>query len=375
MPKQGRLSFQPVQLVDMGHTGTAGSMGDTSNILRSTLAQNIVYAVYKQPLTIHELAEELGTAAVFIEDELNFLMAYDYVAEVASGKYTSKGIVLWDLTAKQMEELNVAYQDCAAEIADATFDALTQAQAQIENSGLVYPNKDFNFLLWTLLPKTIDHQANRARGFSLDFDRAAPKRSDGGQYIASASIYRLKESTNTEEYYTMCGPMIRNAGSSVGLWQVNTYWSNRGDWRTVNYDDVECYQRYQKGELPDDETHLEDYAFLLEKQYILRTAQGYEMNVVWVETPETWRTVTQLIPDLSAVYGPAVNRLYEQSLAITMRDQPEHVRPLIDYLTKIRAVCGPIIPYVLKRLVDSGKLHEPLPQQRKTITTLMGFIN
>lgn len=137
---------------------------------------------------------------------------------------------------------------------------------------------------------------------------------------------------------------------------------------------MERCARFQKGELRNDEEHREEYAFLLEKQYIQKTPQGYELNVVWADTSETWHKVTKLIPDLSAVYGPAVDRLYERTLSICMNNQPGHVRPLMDYLCKIRALCGPIIPYVLKHLVDSGKLHEPLPEQRKTITTLMGFV-
>lgn len=143
MPKQGRLSFHPAQFVNMGHTGTSGAMGDTSNILRSSLAQNIVYAVYQQPLSIQELSEELGTASAFIEDELSFLAEYDYVTEVSPGKYQSKGIVLWDLTEVQMDELHRAYQDCAAEIADATFDALSDIQAQLEKNWVTLPRQGF----------------------------------------------------------------------------------------------------------------------------------------------------------------------------------------------------------------------------------------
>jgi len=55
-----------------------------------------------------------------------------------------------------------------------------------------------------------------------------------------------------------------------------------------------------------------------------------------------------------------------------MQGQPKHLEPQIAYMTWINSAGGALIAYILKHLVDQGKLREPLPEQRKTITMLMG---
>lgn len=78
------------------------------------------------------------------------------------------------------------------------------------------------------------------------------------------------------------------------------------------------------------------------------------------------------MPDLSQAYAPAIRRLYESILKLKMRNQPKRLEPQIAHMTRGNACGGTLVTYVLKHLVDSGKLKEPLPHQRKTITTWMG---
>ncbi len=59
------------------------------------------------------------------------------------------------------------------------------------------------------------------------------------------------------------------SGSPLYLWQMNTSWSNRQDWRFLHFHDVQICDLFRRGELADDEQHREEYAFLLEKEYIL----------------------------------------------------------------------------------------------------------
>ncbi|MCM3747520.1 hypothetical protein M3223_09145 [Paenibacillus pasadenensis] len=66
-----------------------------------------------------------------------------------------------------------------------------------------------------------------------------PKRKDGGHYIAFASVEqdRRPELSYNPQHYSICGTMVRyRAGSPLYLWQLNTYWSERKDWRDLNFD-------------------------------------------------------------------------------------------------------------------------------------------
>lgn len=375
MRQNGQLSFNPVQFTNMGHIGWVGQLGDTSDVLRSALLQNIVYAIYHRPMSSKELADELGTVPAFIEGELKFLVEYDYATKLPGGRYQAANMVVWERTAEQTDALHEAYCECAAQIADVQFAAIKDIQHKIEETNLTYPDRDFNFLLWSLLPKNVEDQAYRAKTFSFDYDRVVPMRKDGGRYIAYAYVNPTNPVIRDDaKYYAVCGPMTRNQGGSLDLWQLNTYWSDRSGWQDLDFKDVQMCYRFWRGELPDDEAHQEDYAFLLAKQYIRKTSQGFELNVVWVDRPETWQTVNDLIPDLSTTYASAVNRLYERALDIEMTNQPEHVRSSLEYLVKLQTVTGRLVAYVLKHLLDGGKLQKPLPAQRKTITTLMGLI-
>lgn len=93
-----------------------------------------------------------------------------------------------------------------------------------------------------------------------------------------------------------------------------------------------------------------------------------------MDRPETAKELSAAIPDLSKQFAPAIAKLYEQMLQLAMINQPQHLEPQIAYSTELNTVSGTLLPYILKHLVDSKKLREPLAWQRKTISTWMGLI-
>lgn len=359
----------------MGHAGSPGARGETNDFLGRSLAQNIVYSVYRKPLTIRQIAEELGVPPFLLEDEVRHLAEYQYLVETAGGKFLSNTII-WMWSAEELDAIHRLYEQCAAEIADAQFDALMDAREQIANCGLYCPDGDFNFLLWTLLPKAVEEQAFRCLPEEAPgFEQAAPLRKDGGQYIAYADLVTsapLELSYNPSEY-AYCGTMNRSQdGSPLYLWQLNTYWSDRDDWRYLHYADVEQCHAFWSGALADEEQHRERYAFLIRKGYIRQAAEGWQFNAIWIDSPATLARLNSLLPDLSAVYAPAIARLYERVLAINLRNQPQHLHRQIAYMVKVNCGGGDLTIRVLRHLLDRGKLQPPLPHQRKTITTWMG---
>lgn len=55
----GDLGLTPISLINMGHDGYCGDLGDTGYYLNSKLKQNIAYAAYDQPKTITEIKVRL----------------------------------------------------------------------------------------------------------------------------------------------------------------------------------------------------------------------------------------------------------------------------------------------------------------------------
>jgi RNA polymerase sigma factor (sigma-70 family) len=378
MRENGTLSFSPIRLTGMGHSGSPGSRGDTADYLRGTLAQNIVYAAYHKPLSINELAAELGISPPFIEDEVRYLAENAFLSEVSAGKYQTN-MVIWNTTSDQIMEMHELYRECSAQIADVHYDALMGVRSQVEQTGLYYPDGDYNFLMWTLLPRNILEQGRAASHFQLN-SSVVPHRKDGGKYIAFAVLPppagQLQGPPGIEGQYKMSGPMNRGNGGSLSLWRIDTFWSDRNGsgWRNLHFKDAQLCLAYIKGELPDDEDHREDYAFLLTNQYLIKTDAGYKFNVVWVDSPDVADQLRSAMPDLSKEYKPIVEKLYDRLYEITMRNKPKFVEPQIDYMLKLSATGQALIPYVLKHLVDAGKMKEPTLEQKKTITTMMGLM-
>jgi hypothetical protein len=378
MRENGTLSFNPIRLTGMGHSGRPGSRGDTADFLRSTLAQNIVYAAYHKPMSIIELAGELGVSPPFIEDEIRLLSEYTFLSEVGAGKYQTN-MVIWNTTSEQIMEMHELYRECAAQIADIHYNALLDARSLVEQTGLYYPDGDYNFLMWTLLPRNILEQGQKACSFQLN-SSVVPHRKDGGKYIAFAVLPppadHLQGPPGVEGQYKMSGPMNRGNGGSLSLWRIDTFWSERQGqgWRQLHFKDAQLCHAFMKGELPDDEDHREDYTFLLTNGYLLKTATGYKLNVIWVDSPDIADRLRDAMPDLSKEYKPIVERLYDRLYEITMRNKPKFIEPQVDYMLKLSATGQALIPYVLKHLVDAGKMKEPTQDQKKTITTMMGLM-
>ena len=250
---------------------------------------------------------------------------------------------------------------------------------EIEQSGIYYPDHDFNFLLWTLLPKDQDRNAYSAARNIAIVD-PTPERKDGGRYIAFCQVddsLLERRIPYKPQDYIVSGPMSRGRiGSPLYMWMVNTRWSEWREWNRVDYREVELCHAYMSGHLPDVEVNRESYAYLLERGYLVRVANegDYQFNAVWLDSPDTQDWVFQAIPDLSKPYESAVLNLYDELLELYMHKQTELLRTQIAYQVKVHTCSGRTLAYVLKHLVDAGKLWEPMPHQRSTLSTWMGAV-
>lgn len=89
----GTLGTEPIRFSDMGHSGSLGSKGDTSDFLAKVITQNIAYAAYHQPRTINEIAEELGINPIFVEDEVSVLEENGFMDKLKNGKYRTNILI------------------------------------------------------------------------------------------------------------------------------------------------------------------------------------------------------------------------------------------------------------------------------------------
>ncbi len=66
------------------------------NLFARKLPGQILLSAYYTPMTVRELAVELGVASVYLEDEIRMLMHYGLINEVSSGKYQTNLVIFTD---------------------------------------------------------------------------------------------------------------------------------------------------------------------------------------------------------------------------------------------------------------------------------------
>ena len=370
----GNLGLNPIRMTGMGHCGSPGSKGDTQDFLSTTLRQNIAYAAYHKPLSIREIAEELGVSPLFIEDEVVVLEEYGFLDQLPGGKYRTN-MYIEDPSAAKSEALHRLYSTYAEFLVEHYFGQFfTMADAFME-TGVSVPGGDPNLLMWSLIPYACKLLTFKELN-KVTAEETFVKRKDGGNYIAIAEIARDFDVSFDARLYLVCGDMERWSGDqSIYAWQINSHWCGRElDWRDYPVADYVSLAHFIRGNLPQNEANLDVYRRLLDKQYLLQTDSGFEVNIVYCGDRQTGERLQAAIPKPSEAIREAAGRLDEEVYRVNLEGQPEHAKPYVQFFSQNSMANASMRPYVLKRLVDVGLLKAPEPHRQKGISTIL-FIN
>ena len=118
------------------------------NLFNRKLPGNILVSAYHTPMTIRELAIELGVASVFLEDEIALLEKYRLLTALQGGKYQTNLIIF---TEDYVNEFIRTVEDaCTADIGVILSHAKLKLP-EIRRLGFLGSDGDDNSLLWPLL--------------------------------------------------------------------------------------------------------------------------------------------------------------------------------------------------------------------------------
>ncbi|WP_366292123.1 sigma-70 family RNA polymerase sigma factor [Paenibacillus sp. AN1007] len=370
----GSLGIHPVRMSSLGHVGSPGSKGDTSNFLATAIRQNIAFAAYHKPLTVKEMAEELGISPVFIEDEVQSLEEYGFLDLLAGGKYRTN-MYIEEPSQTKSESLHRLYQEYAAIAVEHYFLKFFAMTDVFKETGVYIPNGDMNLLMWSLVP-----YAGQQLGFKelekIGHDEVAVHRKDGGYYAAYAVIAREFNVSYDRGLYYVCGDMNRISEEfSLNAWQIDTWWCGRqGGWRDNLSSDFIGLMHVIKGDLPQNHTNIDAYRRLFEKQYILRTESDSEINVVYCKDKQTGERLQAAIPQPSEQMKDAAVQLDQEVYRLHLEGQPRHAHKYVRYWSQNSLASRTMRTYILHHLIDIGMLHIPDPHRQKGISTIM-FMN
>ncbi|MCI8389037.1 MAG: sigma-70 family RNA polymerase sigma factor [Clostridiales bacterium] len=362
----GKLGLDPIEMCSLGHDGNPGAKGDTSDFLAKRLTQNIAYAAYQNPLTINEIADELGVSPIFVADEVETLEEYGFMDRIGD-KYLTN-IFIQD-TISEIEEgiqkLNVEY---SAKVADMYIPQLIESLNAFDRSKVYIPNNDNNLWLWAGIMFALSNKLNFCmQNDSLDKFRV--KRKDGGDYIAHAYIKRNLNLSYDSSKYNSCGSMNRGSNKyPIFSWQYNTNYDSRDmSWRENLYTDYEYLYEFYTDMLKKEPSQIEKYQRIRDKGYLTADDKVNlicikDTNAKWIEQAEFVKSLPEAGEDIWAL----LNELGDKTYKLKEPTFPEHIRPLA------KLYCKPmLVMHIIELLVNRGTLSLPNKEASYGLNTLL----
>lgn len=376
MRKTSDLTFNPIKFHSRGFNGRIGTKA-ADEFFRSALTQNICYCVRNSAKTVNEIAEALGVSPVYIEGEVAFLEEYGFL-QAKKDKYIVN-FIIDEPTEENLILKDTMYKQAAALFANDLYDELVSSGILDDPSISCGQIKDYNFLLWSLIPYIAAWSGEELKDKGISFEEVATIRPDGGHNIFLASVVP-DNLVLPEDYVYMsnwCGPMWVYTDQHVH-WQVDSEWSDR-DMERLNAqysEDIKrvlaLYEREEAGTLA-----KEDYAWLAERGYV-RMVEDTEGN-----SKAQWQIVlltSKEIRDRLMSIGDRIKEKYKEEFETLkvpyyeamLKTIPMHLKKVREYeLQSIFYADGWFLVHCIVELLRNGKLLEPKEEQRKILTTLI----
>ncbi len=385
--RKNELKFNPVKFDFCSISGSVGNRGIGSLRRSSALSQNIIYAVHKKALTVNEIADLMGVSPVYIESEIETLYDNGFLLKQGD-KYLCN--VLLDEPTTELFRLQDEMYDKATEIfANELYDALINSpliddenvvtynrMVGVENGMPVF-EKDKNFLMWALIPFIATRYHGEVEDYSVTFEEAANYRTDGGFNISMATV--IGHDVKLPKYWESIsehwnGPSFYEK-NNVGLWQVDTEWSNqRVDIRSDNYPNriIPLLQREFEG----DKLSRDEYAFLVEKGFkkVLDNENGFwaTTQCVWVHGDEAWKALANIGEKIREKHRAEFDALKKPYIDAVMEATPPQLHKMQKFgLQFLFTSDGWFILHCLKALVANGKLKLPTEEQKQALSTVV----
>ena len=387
MRKTSDLKFNPIKFHAYGFNGAAGSR-NPDEFFRSILSQNICYCVRNVAKTVNEIADDLGVSPVYVETEVDILEEYGFLIK-QKDKYLINFIIN-EPTAEMLIMQNDMYKGAAELFANDLFDELTSSKIldderifcnyTLPESTREKPQRDHNFLLWSLIPYIAAWSGEGLMDKSITFDEVATIRPDGGHNICHAAVV-ADDVKLPEDYVYMknwCGPMWNEHEGRV-LWQIDTEWSDRGDYKGFfRYADeakriLSLYGHEQDGNL----LSKEDYAWLSERGYI-KAWGDYDgcfktaWKIIVLQDKEIRDELLAIGQRIKQKHKDAFDALKVPYAKAALACVPAHLQKIREYeLQFVFHSDGWFLLHCIVALLNNGKLKPPTEEQRKALTTII----
>jgi hypothetical protein len=356
MREFGQLSHDPKR-IDVGSYGN----WHPGDFLRSLLRQNIFVASYSQPVSIADLAVELGVSSAFIEDEVSEMVKCEVLERTPSNKVRATFILH---TADANDDTRPIMTELEETIVPILDIALERLPHDLRERGLDFKPKEWNRLLPSIVPDLIYTACERLERNITSYDRM-PKHANGQAGWGTAwEVRRQSISRST----------VRSSGSRYGWVDQVIYWTGSYGWRKlldVSDQDLICNVVYdangnnQNAALTSQEVE-DKLSLLVASGHIVRDNDSLEprFTVFTKEEKEKYDAVARpLVEPIRA----AMETAHKALVGKLLRHVPDHLHdqvqvfalcvlanlPLV--VSKMVAAFDQQWPYGMRLVVEHGR--------------------
>ena len=175
----GTRSYKPADF--KFHTIYAGQVNwEYHNLFTRKLPGNILDCAYYTPMTVRELAVELGVAAAYLEDEIGLLKKYHLIQALSGGKYQTNLVIF---TKDYRNEFRRTVEEFLTEDMRAILSSMREKLPELKALGFIGCTLEDDRLLWALLFKVMRKAAEHLEtGHKDEIYRGASGTNYGTQY-------------------------------------------------------------------------------------------------------------------------------------------------------------------------------------------------
>lgn len=385
MRKTSELKFNPIKFSSVGINGSIGTKS-CDEFFRSALSQNICYCVRNEAKTVHEIADALGVSPVYVETEVDFLEEYGFLKQNVD-KYIVNFIIS-EPTAALLTMQDSMYKKAAGLFANDLYEELMSSgvlddenifcNKMLQGSTRENPQRDKNFLLWSLIPYIAAMSGEKLMDNAITFKEVATIRPDGAHNIAHATVVPddLKLPGDYVCMRDWCGPYYVT-NTDYTLWKLDTEWSGRRI--GVNQYEHEVTERVLSLYEHEKENLLskEDYVWLSERGYI-KTWGDYDghfktaWQIIVLRNKEIQQKLLEIGEKIKEKYKDAFDAIKAPYVEAVLNSVPTHLRKVKAYeLQYVFHSDGWFLLHCIVTLLKNGKLTPPTEEQKKALTTII----
>ncbi len=297
---------------------------DIKRINQSLLMQNILLHCYQQGRTVQEIAAALGVAAAYVENDLQWLTAQEFVTEEKE-RYTTTFLIH---DANHRNDICQIFFDHQESVSLAIVRYLMEHEADIRALGFIGCDKPMDKLLWLLLYHFTTYS------LPLPLEKPTPPlRPDGGHYNPLGFDRSHRPERFLDDRWAYNGSMESHGFCWFGLYNFGSseiealLKSYTPEWNALRLLLEKLVKhRFDLACVTDEEQyHL---AQLVEKGFVLMHDGKAEPNFVIFSNKQYDQLQKQIFQPLADALQPALLRVAEDLHQLSLRTLPRHLHRL-----------------------------------------------